>query len=592
MRAQFVPLAGSLLLVSLSLVPMLGIPSFGQANPARPAEAAQSNASQIDSAVTAVPPVRPFKLPPRIGVFAEARLTLEQALALALSNNNDIDASKIDLQEAQYSLIGARGAFDPTVGATGQFLKQVNPVASSLGGSTTGSVLNRNWSADPSVSGNLPWFGTTYRADFNSQRAFTNNTFTQLNPQYPTSLNMQLTQPLLRGFRYDTNRRTLDLAKKNIQLTQSQFRQRVMQIVQQTEQAYWELVYAYTNLQVQLEAVEIARQQDESNRRQEQQGLLAPIDVVAAQTQLANFEINAYAAQTALTRAENSLKALILADRSSPMWASALIPLTPTNTVPPITPLQDAVTEALRSRPETTNVQISGQINQNDTRYFREQIKPQVDLVASYTRSGLAGTQLVSAGGGFASLFGPVYGRLNELSVAAGLPPVDTGSGTTTTSGVSPILIGGYGQSLSTLWGGNFPTTQVQLRISLPLRNRAAEANLSRSVAEGRRLQNQRDQVEQTIEADVRNAMQNMQSAQMRLDAARIARQSAEEQYQSEQRQFRAGTSTLFLVQQRQNTMISSRSQERRAESDLGEAIATFEFATGSILQEHSITLP
>ena len=90
-----------------------------------------------------------------------------------------------------------------------------------------------------------------------------------------------------------------------------------MQVVLQTEQAYWELAYAYNNLQVQLEAVEIGRQQDESNRRQEREGLLAPIDVVAAQTQLAGFELNAYSAQTVVTQAENALKLLILADRNA-----------------------------------------------------------------------------------------------------------------------------------------------------------------------------------------------------------------------------------------------------------------------------------
>jgi len=97
--------------------------------------------------------------------------------------------------------------------------------------------------------------------------------------------------------------------------------------------------------------------------------------------------------------------------------------------------------------------------------------------------------------------------------------------------------------------------------------------------------------VEQGIEADVRNAMQLVQSAQLRREVARVARESAEEQYNSEQRQFRAGTSTLFLVQQRQSTMITARSQERRAEADLGEAVAAFELSTASILRDHNITL-
>jgi len=93
------------------------------------------------------------------------------------------------------------------------------------------------------------------------------------------------------------------------------------------------------------------------------------------------------------------------------------------------------------------------------------------------------------------------------------------------------------------------------------------------------------------VEASVRNAMQSVESSKARLESARVARDSAEQQYQSEQRQFRAGTSTLFLVQQRQTDMIAARSQERRAESDLGKAIATFELATGTILQTNNIRL-
>jgi outer membrane protein TolC len=268
---------------------------------------------------TLVPPVRPFRLPPRIGVFTEAQISLDQALAMALKNNKDVEASRIDQQEAEYNVIGSQGVFDPVIGGNSFWEKQVTPAASSLSGSATGSLLNRLWQTDPSVSGFTPWLGGSYRTDFSNQRAFTDNTFVTLNPQFPTSLNLQYTQPLWRGLRYDSNRHSIEVARKNRTLTDQQFRQRVMQVAQQTEQAYWELVYAYNNLQVQLEAVDIGRQQDESNRRQQEQGLLAPIDVVAAQTQLANFELEAYSAQTALTRAENNLKTLILPDREQPL---------------------------------------------------------------------------------------------------------------------------------------------------------------------------------------------------------------------------------------------------------------------------------
>lgn len=538
---------------------------------------------------TLIPPVRPFQLAPRVGVLAEERISLDQALAMALANNKDIESSRIDQQEADYNLIAAQGAYDPAFIGNNLWEKQITPVASTLGGSATGALLNRLWQVDPSFSGAAPWFGGSYRTDFSNQRVFTDNSFITLNPQYPTTLSLQYTQPLWRGLHYDSNRHAIEVAKKNRSLTDEQFRQRVMTVVEQAEQAYWELAYAYNNLQVQLEGVDIARQQDESNRRQEEQGLLAPIDVVAAQTQLATFELGAYSAQTALTRAENNLKTLLFADRESPLWSSALIPSTPVNTEAPVIPLASAVDEALANRPEVAALRISGEINEKDTRYYRELTKPQVDVTASYSRAGLAGPQVPLGPNPFTGAFGPLIDRLNALSSAAGLPPLSFsfGGGNTTPE----LLVGGYGQSLSNLWAGNFPTTEVQLRISLPIRNRTAEANIGHSLAEGRRIRNQKEQVAQGIEADVRNAMQAIQSAQMGLQSARVARESAEQQYESEQRQFRAGTSTLFLVQQRQSTMITARSQERRAEADLAEAIALFGFARASNLREHNITL-
>ena len=157
--------------------------------------------------------------------------------------------------------------------------------------------------------------------------------------------------------------------------------------------------------------------------------------------------------------------------------------------------------------------------------------------------------------------------------------------------GLPEFLVGNLGQSLDNLWHGKFPTTEVQLQVSLPIHNRSADANLSRSRAEERRVQDQTDQTELNIEADVRNTLQTMQSAELRLQTARLAQNSAEEQYNSEQRQFHAGTSTLFLVQTRQSTMIAARSAERRAESDLAEAISSFQRAIGSLLKEHNINL-
>ncbi|MEO5924820.1 MAG: TolC family protein [Bryobacteraceae bacterium] len=537
-----------------------------------------------------LPAPRDFNLPPRIGIAGERSLALQEVLAMALANNRDVDISRIDQQRAGYNVTSAEGVWDPRIGGVASYQKAVAPVSSSLGGSTTGAVTNQNGIIDPQLTGNLPGLGSSYALDLSSSRTTTNNSFATLNPQFPTALTFSYTQPLFRGLRYDDNRRRIAIAKKNTSLTDEQFRQRVMEVVTRAEQAYWDLAYANANLAVQLEAVQIARDQDGSNRRQQAQGLLAAIDVVAAQRQMATFEQAAFTAQESLTTAENVLKTLILSDRDDPLWSLAIVPTTPIDTAPPIVPLADAINEALAARPELAQLRISREINKEDNRFFQEQTKPQVDAVFLHSNAGLAGTQLASAPNPFTSGLTTLNDRVSQLSALAGLQPLPT-TGGGTTGGVPPLLVGGYGTSLTNLFNSRFPTTQVQLRISLPLRNRTAEANLASNVAEARRIKDQQQQAELAIEAGVRNGMQSVESAKARLASARVARTSAEAQYESEQRQFRAGTSTLFLVQQRQTDMITARSQERRAEADLGKAVAAFELATARTLKVHNIDL-
>jgi outer membrane protein TolC len=537
-----------------------------------------------------VPPVREFNLPPRIGIIGNRPLSLEETLMMAMANNRDIDISRIDLERAGYNIISAQGVYDPRIGAVASLVNNVVPVASSLGGSATGAVTNKNGTVDPTLTGQVPGIGGTYSLDFSSARTNTNNTFTTLNPQYPTSLNLSYTQPLWRGLLYDQNRRGIDVAKKNQSLTDEQFRGRVMDVVTRAEQAYWDLAFAYGFLEVQVEAVQIAREQDSSNRRQEAQGLLASIDVVAAQRQMATFEQSAYTAQEALTIAENALKQLILPDRGDPMWSIAVVPTTPVNVSPPIIPLSDAIQEALANRPELAQVRITQEINKVDNRYFHEQTKPQIDAVVLHTNAGLAGTALTTGPNPITGGLISIAEQVNQLSALAGLDPLPPLSGATTAT-VPPILIGGYPDSVSNLFNGRFPTTQVQLRFSLPLRNRTAEANLASNVAEARRIRDVQQQTELAVEASVRNSMQAVEMSKLRLDAAQVARLSAEAQYESEQRQFRAGTSTLFLVQQRQNDMITARSQERLSESALGKAIAAFDLATGRTLSVRNINI-
>jgi HAE1 family hydrophobic/amphiphilic exporter-1 len=171
--------------------------------------------------------------------------------------------------------------------------------------------------------------------------------------------------------------------------------------------------------------------------------------------------------------------------------------------------------------------------------------------------------------------------------VLAGLQPLPA----TTTVGVAPNLVGGYGQSIRNLIDENYPTARVGVRISIPLRNRTAEANLGGALALGNRIQDQLKQAEQIVEADVRNSLQSVRSAEARLAAAAASRSSAEQQYASEQRQFRAGTTTVFLVLQRQTDLLAARARELQAQTDLNKAIAQFQRSTGNTLTANNVAV-
>ena len=427
------------------------------------------------------------------------------------------------------------------------------------------------------------------RLDLSTSRINSDNQFLSLNPQYPSSIGVKLTQPLWRGLRFDDNRHRLQVAIQNRSLTGEQFRQKVIEIVTQAVQAYWELDYARRNLDVQIEAVRLAEEQFASNRRQAEQGLLARIDVVAAQTQMATFRQNVFTAQEALTRAENALKQMIAPNRSDLLWGMELIPETAAPSSVAIPNLAAATKQAIDTRPELKQSNLSIEINKLDARLSREMAKPRIDAFANATLAGLSGLTSTSTTNPISGAFGGLINQLNLLSVLAGVPPLDTS--TLFSSTVPPNLVGGYGQSWSNVGAATFPTVQVGLQFSLPLRNRTAEANAAAAVAEGKRLRALRDQAEMLIESDVRNALQGASSAQARYTASILARESAEEQYASEQRQLQSGTSTVFLVLQRQTDLITARTREVRAQADLAVAAANLDRATASTLATLKIGL-
>ncbi len=509
-------------------------------------------------------PVRPLPSAERVGVDADNQLplTLDQAIEMALKNNNDIDTSRNDTKIADFNLKGARGIYDPLLTSSDYYEKLVTPTASAIGGAVNGAVSQTRYNATAGVNGFTPVGGGSYSALFNPTRTTTSNTNSFLNPQFPSSLNFAYTQPLLRNFRIDSNRRTILIARKNIDISDELLQLKALTIITSVEQAYWDLVFAMRNLQIQIDTLKQAKEQLESNKRLVAGGVLAPIEVVAANAQIATFEQLVYAAQESVTRAENTMKTLILPDRTSAEWSRPLTPVTPTGLDVPHVPLEAALADALKNRPEIAQLVTTAEINRIDQRFYRNQTKPQIDLVGTYTDQGLAGTPTAAA-----------------ISPTTGL------------NRVPPNLVGGLFNSLGNLFAQNYPSYHIGVNISFPFGNRVAKANLGNSLVQGDRIANLRAQEEQTVEAEVRNALQALRSAESKLESATAARVAAEELYNSEVRQFRAGTTTFYLVAKRQTDLNAARGRELQARTDLNKAISTFHRATGTTLTVNNVTV-
>ncbi len=531
-------------------------------------------------------PLRPLPSAERVGVDManQLTLTLEQAIELALKSNNDIDTSRNDVRIAEFNFRGSRGIYDPLIASQGYYESRTTPTASTIGGAVNGSVTQNQFFGNAGVSGFTPFQGGSYTAGFTNSRTTTSNLNATLNPQYPTDFTVNYIQPLLRGRRFDFNRRNIEIARKNLSLTDSQFRQKAIEVIALVEQSYWNLAFALRNLQVQIDAVKQARTQLESNQRQVNQGVLAPIDVVAATAQITTFEQTVYSAQEDVTRAENTLKTLMLPDRTSDTWSRPITPVSPITLEPPRIGLEIAVSEALANRPELAQLETNKEINEIDQRYFRDQKKPQINLVGSYTAAGLAGTATPPR----TTTPSALTTRVNDLSVLAGLAPLSTA---TTSNTVPPNLVGGYFSSLANLLQQDYPTYRIGVTVSLPWGNTVAKANFGRTLVEAERIGNLRAQAEQVIEAEVRNALQALRSSEARLTSALAARESAEKLSESEQRQFKAGTTTFYLVLQRQTELLAARSRELQAQTDLNKAISEFQRSTGTTLTANNVNV-
>ena len=568
--------------------------------------------TQTDTGAIREPVIPQFQarpLPPvpkldRLGVGSAALpLSLNDAIKRALENNNDIEVARDDVRFAETQLRALEGVFDPVFAITPQYDKRISPQQSSLGGSgTSGTVSTTTYTLSPSVQKQFGRGGGSYFLQFSNSHTDTSNSFSLLNPFYSSNLSLQFTQPLWRDRPIDNNRRQIRIQRKRLDQSDADFRQRTIDVITRVQQAYWDLVFALRDQQNQLANLNLSRESLRNVEAQIAAGAKAPLERAEVQTELANRETSLYSAIQNVAIAENNLKVLIFKDPNSPEWSSQVTPIdAPKFDTAPVN-LDDALKAARENRPELRRLRLQNDINAIDIQFFKNQTKPQIDLVGTVALTGLAGNNLATfippgtqqpliVGNPLTSASAFLLNEIQNIQRAQGLPVAQPPLTAVESSTVNPKLIGGYGQTLQNLFSGETRNITFGVAISLPFKNKTAQANLAGARIQKEQLAASTRSQEQLIEMDVRNSAQAVESARQRVLSAREARINAELQLEGEQRLYQVGRSTTFLLFQRENALANARASEVRAETDYNKAIADLQRATSTTLRANNVVV-
>jgi HAE1 family hydrophobic/amphiphilic exporter-1 len=525
---------------------------------------------------------------------------LRDAILAALEKNVDIQLEQENVRFTQYDLIAAQGFYDPTTTSSILYNKSIFPNVARFTGSSGNTINQDSITYNFGASKYFERWGSLVSANFNNQRQISNAS--NLSTSYSPSLSFRLTQPLFKGLGIDQARRNIRITKKQLALNDAQYRARVIQIILAVQQAYWDLSLAIKNEGVQRESVKLAETFLNNVKRQVEVGTQAPIEVVSAATSLEQRRQAVFQAMNSVGIAENTLKNLTADGEKDELWSSAIEPVEPFDIKPVSIPVADAIKLAHENRPEIRQLGLSDEINKIDIDFFRNQAKPQIDLIANYSTNGSAGTPAVSVGPNCGNPF-PDPANPGQ-KVCAGIAPVLQGNaivpGVITTPfnpsfspppSIADQFVGGYGTALGNMFKNEFRAWSVGVQFNLPLRNRTAKANLGKALESKRQIDLQTRQLMQNIEVEVRNAVQAVETAKMRIDAAEAATRYARQQLEGEEKKFEAGLQTTYFVLQRQNELSMSQISELQAKADYNKAIANLHRVMSTTLSNNSIEL-
>jgi outer membrane protein len=490
------------------------------------------------------------------------RLSLDDAVKAALDHNLDIAVQRLNPEISDIAYASIASVYHPSltslIGPQSTTVLPTNQTTLGSAGSTT--PVTSTMTFNGGVAQNIPWGGGNVTAALNNfKRSSTVNT-TTYNPLFQSNWSFSYVQPLLRNFTIDSTRQQLLVTKLSRDISDVQLRATITNTLSNVRNAYWDYVFAVQSVDVAQQSVALASQLVKDNQTRVEVGTMAPIDVVQAQSQAATQQQNLVTAQGAMRTAELALKRLIVAGTQDPNWNVQIDPSDRPEFLAQPIDIDAAVRRALAER---SDVEIARKtVEQNDVtlKYLGDQLKPQLDVQASYGLQGLGGTQLVK-------------------------DPSDLG-GTT-----SRFVPGGIGDTFSSLFANTYPTWTAQLVVSYPLGLSTQKANVSRARVQLSQIQAQLKQIELQIATDVTNAAINVQSGIERVQAAQAAREFAQKTLEAEQSKFEVGMSTNYNVILTQRDLATAQSNELQSVLNYRKSLVELERVQSTTLTSLNITV-
>jgi outer membrane protein len=532
-------------------------------------------------------------------------LSLQDAISLALENNLAIDVERYVPWLDEVNLLRAKSGinglvpYDPTVTGNLNLQDSVTPLNNPLfaGIIPTGTSTITIAAPPPFIQhiGNVNFqynqyfpTGTQFQAGMTNNRTSTNfGSFNLYNPYLQSALNVTITQPLLRGFGVLPNTRLIIEAKRTIKVGLSQLEQQVMATTTQVSNDYWELVYARENVKVQEAALGVSQRLYDENSKRLEIGTLSSLDVLTAQSQVASDKQALVQAQSVQLQDETTLlNDITMNPLDGPLLRAEIVPTTPIST--PDTGenvrIDDAVKEAWQKRPELRQAALNLENAGTDVKATKNELLPSVNIFGEYIASGLGGVQKTTT-------TTPTGTFLPGLPVvdSAGVPILNEFQATAVTTSSPVVFPGGAGQDLGRVFRGNYSTFEGGINFTLPIRNRAAQADNAQALLNERQQKTQYRQEQNAIFVSVRNALIAMQEDRASLAAAEEARKLAVQTLEDEQEKYRLGASTSYNVVLRSRDVTTAGGTELRDRINLLEDELKFNQAMGRTMEVNHI---